>query len=187
MNGYSRIRRQQLIQEAEGYLDLILVSNGPFTLDSSSRRSIACRAVKTLDQLDHEDFCNGRAHYLRGQSFRLMEKYHQSIDAFLKASQIDPLNGHIHLGLAWCYKRVGRLDLAIEALEDALEIEPDRGILHYNLACYWSLTKNVGLTLAHLAAAFELDADYRNLVHAEPDFDPVRCHPEFMALTAAIV
>ncbi len=81
----------------------------------------------------------------------------------------------------------GRIDLAIQALEDALEIEPDRGILHYNLACYWSLANNVGLTLAHLARAFEMDSMYRQLVAEEPDFDPVRAHPEFMALTSVIV
>jgi tetratricopeptide (TPR) repeat protein len=184
---YSRIRRQQLIQEAEGYLDLILAVSDPLPLDMSHRVCLAKRAIAALDQLDHTEFCHGRAHYLRGQAFRLMEKHHQAIDALLKAAEIDPLNVHIHLALAWCYKRVRRIDLAIQSLEDALEIDPDRGILHYNLACYWSLANNVGLTLAHLAKAIESSSIYRQLVADEPDFDPVRNHPEFMALANVIV
>jgi tetratricopeptide (TPR) repeat protein len=184
---YARIRRQQLIQEAEGYLDLILTVSDPFPIDSALRDRLAKRAIAVLDKLDHEEFCHGRAHYLRGQAFRLMEKHHQSIDALLKAADVDPTNVHIHLSLAWCYKRVGRIDLAIQCLEDGLEIDPERSILHYNLACYWSLAKNVGLTLAHLARALEMNDTYRDLVADERDFDPVRNHPEFLALTAVRV
>jgi tetratricopeptide (TPR) repeat protein len=184
---YTRVRRQQLIQEAEGYLDLILAVSDPFPLDPTHRIRLAKRAIAALDQLDHTEFSHGRAHYLRGQAFRLMEKHHQSIDALLKAAAVDPMNVHIHLSLAWCYKRVGRVDLAIQTLEDALEIDPDRGIVHYNLACYWSLANNVGLTLAHLARAFEMNGMYRQLVADEPDFEPVRNHPEFLALTSVII
>ncbi len=187
VTGYTRVRRQQLIQEAEGYLDLILAVSDSRPLEACHRVKLAKRAIAALDQLDHAEFCNGRAHYLRGQAFRLMEKYHQAIDALLKAAEIDPTNVHIHLASAWCYKRMGRIDLAIEALEEALVLDPDRGILHYNLACYWSLASNVGLTLAHLARALELDAAYRLLVHEEPDFDPVRGHPEFLMLTQVSV
>jgi tetratricopeptide (TPR) repeat protein len=186
VSGYHRIRRQQLLQEAEGYLDLIFTVSQHLPLDASHRTRLARRALEALDQLDCAEFCRGRAHYLRGQAFRLMEKYHQSIDSLLQAAEIDPANIHIHLGLSWCYKRVGRIDLAIESLEDALELEPERGILHYNLACYWSLANNVGLTLFHLSRAFDLDGDYRMLVHDEPDFDTVRNHPEFLVLTQMV-
>jgi tetratricopeptide (TPR) repeat protein len=187
VTGYSRIRRQRLIQEAEGYLDLILAVSDPLPVDANHRSRLARRAIAVLDQLDHVEFCHGRAHYLRGQAFRLMEKYHQAIDAFQKAATIDPLNVHIMLATAWCHKRIGRIDLAIETLEEALDVDPDRAIVHYNLACYWSLTQNVGLVLAHLARAFELQPEYRNLVHEEPDFDCLRSHPEFLALSQLIV
>ena len=187
MSCYSRIRRQQLILEAEGYLDLILAASDVLPMEPRHRTCLANRAIGVLDQLEYEEFDNGRPEYLRGQAYRLMNEHSRAIDALLKAAEADPANTHIHLALAWCYKRIGRLDLAIESLEDALEIDPGRGILHYNLACYWSLTNNVGLTLAHLAKAFELNADYRTLVSDESDFDPVRHHPEFLALTDVIV
>ena len=187
MTGYSRIRRQRLIQEAEGYLDLIVAISELLPVDACHRIRLARRAIAVLDQLDQAEFSHGRAHFLRGQAFRLMEKYHQALDAFQKAALLDRKNVHIMLSLAWCYKRIGRIDLAIEALEEALELEPKRGILHYNLACYWSLAGHVELAIAHLARAFELNADYRFLVHEEPDFDGLRSHPEFMALAQVIV
>ena len=175
------------MQEAEGYLDLIMATSDRSPLQSPLRCRMAERAIATLDRLENGEFNHGRACYLRGQAFRFMEKYHQAIDALARAVEFDPRNIHILLALAWSYKRIGRIDLAIEALEDALEVDACQGIIHYNLACYWSLASNVGLTLAHLARAFELEADYRSLVAEEPDFDPVRNHPEFLALTSVIV
>lgn len=187
MSGYLRIRRQQLTEQAEGYLDLIVAAADKLPLDPSHRRRLAQRAIDVLDELGKDELDNGRSYFLRGQALRLMEQYELSIEALQAAAVWDPVNVHIQLALAWCYKRINRIDLAIEALEDALEIEPERGILHYNLACYWSLTDNVGLALAHLAKAFELNSEYRSLVPNEPDFDPVRNHPEFISLTDVIV
>lgn len=187
MSGYSRIRRQQLLQEAEGYLDLIMAVPDAEPVRAQHRVRLARRALAALDQLDRTESNHGRAHYLRGQAFRLMEKYHQAIDALQKAADFDPLNIHIHLALAWCFKRIGRIDLAIESLEEALELDDELGILHYNLACYWSLARNVGLSLVHLARAFDLHSDYRQMVLTEPDFDPVRNHPEFQTLTNVTV
>jgi tetratricopeptide (TPR) repeat protein len=93
----------------------------------------------------------------------------------------------VRLALGWCYKRTKRLDLAIESLEEALAIDSSQAILHYNLACYWSLAGNVKLAVAYLAQSFELDSNYRDRVHEERDFDAIRRHPQFLALTAVIV
>ncbi|HEY2413907.1 MAG TPA: hypothetical protein VGI40_16770, partial [Pirellulaceae bacterium] len=60
-------------------------------------------------------------------------------------------------------------------------------IVHYNLACYWSLAGNVKLAVAYLSQAFDLEPEYRDLVQHEADFDAIRNHPHFQALTAVIV
>ena len=93
----------------------------------------------------------------------------------------------IYVSLAWCYKRSGRLDLAIETLEEALEVDATEALLYYNLACYWSLAGHKARVLRFLSKAFFLDADYRDLVEDEPDFDPMRSDPDFKELTAVIV
>ena len=175
------------MQEAEGYLDLIMATSEQSPLNSSLRCRMAQCAIDTLERLGPDEYNHGRACYLRGQAFRFMGQFNYAIDSLARSADYDPCNIHIHLALAWCFKRIGRIDLAIESMEDALEVDSRLGIVHYNLACYWSLASNVGLTLAHLARAFELDADYRSHVVHEADFDPVRSHPEFLALTSVIV
>lgn len=185
VTGYVRLRRRQLLQEAEGYLELVLTFADRWPLGSSVRDRVIGRALAALDQLDDSSCAD--ALILRGQAFRLLEQYPRAVSALEKAVKKCPGNFHILLELGWCYKRMGRIDLAIRALDDALEIDRDQAIVYYNLACYWSLAKNVALTLAYLAQAFELEESYRDLVAEEPDFDPVRNHPEFLALTSVIV
>jgi tetratricopeptide (TPR) repeat protein len=177
------------MQEAEGYLDLIRIASWPTKLDVHHRCCLAERAITALNQAAPVE--DSRSAFLRGQAYRFMGKYRLAIVALRRAITANRRDIRVHLALAWCYKRVQRLDLAIETLEDALEIEGDssrrRGMLHYNLACYWSLANNVGLTLAHLSRAFELNSAYRRRAQDEIDFDPVRHHPEFLALTGAVV
>ena len=79
------------------------------------------------------------------------------------------------------------MDLAIQALEEALLVDSEEAIVHFNLACYWSLAERAQQSLAHLSQAFALDFKYRDLVDEEKDFDPIRSHPDFLALTGMIV
>ena len=187
MATYSRIRRQQLLQEVEGYLELASVLADRFPLSNETRNRIANRALATLDRLDTKTGPAGLAMLLRGQALRMMARYDEAIGPLNAARTADPENVDTLLALGWCYKRLGRIDSAIQALEDALAVCPDEAIVHYNLACYWSLANNVPLALVYLAQSFDLDPAYRELVADEIDFDPLRNHPEFVALTSVIV
>lgn len=187
MATYSRVQRQQLLLEVEGYLDLVSVLSDRFPLSTSSRDRIAERALGTLQRLDSKTGQTGTAMHLRGQVLRVMERYDEAIGPLTAARVAEPENTDILLALGWCYKRVNKIDAAIQALEDALAVCPDEAIIHYNLACYWSLANNVPLALVYLAQSFDLDSAYRELVADEIDFDPLRNHPEFVALTSVIV
>lgn len=187
MSCYSRIRRQQILQEVEGYIDLIRCFAHRWTLKAELRYRLANRAIETLDRLDHTEANHLQALYYRGQALRFLQRYEDAVEPLRDASELDPENVHINLALAWCYKRIGRIDMAIQSLEEALEIAPNMAIIHYNLACYWSLASHVGLTLIHLSRAMEIDPTYRDAIAVESDFDPVRDHPEFLALTSAVV
>ena len=182
-----RIRRQQILREAEGYLDLITVFGERMPCRPDVRDSVARRILDTLDRIDNPGGLKGHVLYLRGQALRAMERYVEAVPPLSEAAEIEPQNIHIRLSLAWCYKRCRRLDLAIQTLEDALESDPAYAIVHYNLACYWSLAGNVRLAVTYLSQAFELEPNYRDLVAGERDFDPVRNHPHFQALTTVIV
>ncbi|MGC4002567.1 MAG: tetratricopeptide repeat protein [Pirellulales bacterium] len=187
MNQLERIRRRQLLLEAEGYLELLMLFDDDLGPSIENRRLMAHRALSLLDTLPEQSRHISAAEHLRGQAFRAMEEYASAIEPLTAAAAAEPENIHIWLGLGWCQKRLRRLDLAIEALESALEAKPDVAILHYNLSCYLSLAGQKSYALRELARALELDADYRELVHKEHDFDPLRNDPEFRQLTAVLV
>ena len=187
MSDLNRIRRQQILREAEGYLDLITVFGERMPCKPDVRQTLAHRVLATLGRIDNPGGLKAQVLYLRGQAYRALERFSDSVPFFREAAELEPQNVHIRLSLAWCYKRCKRLDLAIQALEEALEADASIAIVHYNLACYWSLAGNVKLAVAYLSQAFELEPEYRDLVHQERDFDPVRNHPHFLALTTVIV
>jgi hypothetical protein len=43
------------------------------------------------------------------------------------------------------------------------------------------------VAISYLAQALDLEPNYRDMVHQEADFDPIRHHPNFLALTEVIV
>ncbi len=187
MVDYDRTRRQQLLREAEGYLDLVTVCADELALQPTLRDRLAQRTLKVLESLQTEGLEREDLFYLRGQAYRVMERHHEAIQWLEEASEVNPDNLHTWLALGWCQKRVGRLDLAIQSLEEALSVAPDHAIIYYNLACYWSLANNAKLAIAYLARTFDIDPCYRDLVAKEKDFDAIRHHPSFLERTSVIV
>jgi tetratricopeptide (TPR) repeat protein len=183
MTRIDRIRRKLWVQQAEGYLDLIMAFDDRWPLDQTLRVRLADAAIERLDFIAHELKVQSHDLYLRGQAFRLSGRYDQAIQCLNRSLEMNSDNVPGYLALGWCYKRTGNLDLAIDALESALQIDGEGSIIHYNLACYWSLLNQATLAVFHLTAALDLNPDLRELIAKEPDFDPIRRHPEFMAAT----
>ena len=166
-----RVRRQQLVLQAEGYLEL----------------GMAGHALETLSRWGDSDTLPDHVLYLKGQVLRELGRFGEALEPLARAAQGDPDNISAWLALGWCYKRTGKLDRAIESLEEALTVELNDALVHYNLACYWSLAENKQQALAYLARALDLQDEYRGLVAAEPDFDPLRNDPRFQALVKVTV
>ena len=185
MSGHLRIRRQQIIREVEGYLDLIALFPEESAVQAVNRERIARRALKMLERVEGGP---ERLHamYLKGIALRTLERYAEAVAPLKEAASLDPQNIHIWLALAWCQKRTGRIDLAIESLEEALQVDPAEPVIHYNLACYWSLSGNNRRALDFLNHALQIDPNFRDLIDAEHDFDPIRNDPGFQALTSMI-
>ncbi len=187
MSELHRERRQLLLREADGYLDLASACGDQFVLSARVRHQLARRALETLSRVPVSRGLRPKVSYLRGQALRNLERYAEAIASLNEAAELDSENTHTFLALGWCQKRVGRLDLAIEALERAMEIDSGQSIVYYNLACYWSLASNTQLALAYLTRAFDMEPGFRELVDEEEDFDPIRQDPRFLELTSVIV
>lgn len=161
-----RVRRKRILREAEGYLEL----------------GMAEHTLAALSRLDTESTGRSDALYLEGEALRSLDRFAEALIPLEAAADVAPSNIHIWLALAWCYKRTDQLHRAIESLEHALEADSEEALLLYNLACYWSLSGDAEQSVSYLASALDLDANYRELVAEETDFDPIRNRPEFQAL-----
>ncbi len=180
-NSLKRARQQQIFREAEGYLELLTSFEDQWTLPLVLRRPLAERALELLRRAGYRHGQHARRLFLEGYALRVLEEYERAIEPLEMAADLSPEDISTWLMLGWCYKRCGRVDRAIVSLENALEYEPGEAILYYNLACYWSLSGNVGRALHFLSRAFQIDPNYRDMVATEPDFDPVRNDPAFVA------
>jgi Flp pilus assembly protein TadD len=171
VSAIDRIRRQQLVLQAEGYLELGMPKH----------------ALELLSRCGERESLPEHALYLQGECLRALGQFREALEPLTLASQTNPDNIHVWLALGWCHKRTGRLDLAIESLEEALGVEPNEALVHYNLACYWALAGKPRQAVNYLAKAFDLKEDYRSLVPEESDFDRIRDDPAFQALVRVAV
>jgi Flp pilus assembly protein TadD len=187
VSAFERLRRQQLVREAEGYLDLALVFGDQWTLPQAIRDRLAHRSLVVVDRLGENSAYSPQVQLIKGQALRTLEKFKEALAPLSVAAEGDPQNVDTWLALGWCHKRTGRLDLAIEALEEALAVEPGSAVVHYNLACYWSLARNKRQAMAYLERALSLDSAFRTQVETENDFDPIRDDADFQALTSITV
>ncbi len=183
----SRIRRQLLLRQAEGYLDLSMACDDLLQLDQPLKDRLSQKALECLRPLEERHSQLAHVFYLKGQALLSLGRYAGAVIPLEKAAELEDDNTHIFLSLGWCYKRLDRVDLAIESLERALEYDYESAIVHYNLACYWALCKKAKLAVSYLATAFEIDGDCRDLVATERDFDSIRNDPDFLAVTSVIV
>jgi tetratricopeptide (TPR) repeat protein len=167
----NRTLLHRAIEEAEGYIELGMMEH-------------ALRALQRRGALVHG---NGRACYMLGEALRELSRYEEALLPLERSADLMPDDIHVLLALGWCYKRTGQLGKAIEALEKAVRVDSSEAVLHYNLACYWSLARNRTLALKFLARALEIDANYRDLIPYEADFNPLRNDPDFQILAGAIV
>lgn len=163
-------RAKRWLNEAEGYLQLGL-------LDLAFEK---VRGVEMTPYLPYE--CAA----LRGSILRERDDFKGAIPFFEAALQLRPGDLLATLGIGWCQKRVGRVDLAAQAYVDALKVNTNEAVLHYNLACYLSLLGRADEAVESLRRAFRIDADYRQLLAGEADFDPIRSHAAFLALQAEV-
>ena len=167
---------------AEGYLDLTMVFEELWPLDKPHCEKMADRAIECLDQIERPLGHKPYVAFLKGQAHRTARRFPAAIEFFGQSLDLDPDNVHAYLAIAWCFKRTGEIDKAIDALKQSLKVDPSNALTHYNLACYWALSDNVELAVLHLSFALDLNADYRDKVANESDFDSIRDSQSFQAI-----
>ena len=73
MSSHERILRQQILREAEGYLELLYTAPEEFALSAEPRHRLARRTLKTLERAEFSGPRRAQQLYLQGQALRAME------------------------------------------------------------------------------------------------------------------
>ena len=184
MSSRQRKLNRRWLKEAEGYLELAtLFVDEEINLSREQQFMLAEKCLASLDRVVEPGIRKGRVMYMKGQAFRLSDRYDEAIIALEASGELDSSNIHTCLALGWCYKRKQQLGLAVEALQKAIAINRDSGIAHYNMACYLALLNQAEMALIHLDAAIEIDESFRESAKTETDFDSIRGTAEFQSKT----
>lgn len=187
MTPMTRIRRQAILREAAGYIELGELLVQADTPTPPHAEKLLLRGLSVLDKLPEPTRSTADAKLLEGEALRALGEWQRSIVSLTAVTEQSPERVEAWLGLGWCLKRLGRLHDAIDVLRQGLQGSPRQPILFYNLACYYSLDGNVAAAVEHLSQAIAIDDRFRDLTDAERDFDPIRRDPRFLAATHAIV
>ena len=182
----TNVQRRQLIEQAEGFLELAMALDGQLSLDTNTKVTLTDRALKCLSQIRNPLGHKPYILFLKGQAYRASGDHESALRCLEQSRQIDPDNIHVYFALAWSYKRSQRIDEAIAAMKRAVELDSESAIAHYNLACYFALDEQIESSLMHLSFAFDLDSSYREMAICEPDFDLIRSDPRFSAMTSVV-
>lgn len=187
MAGMTRNRRQAILRQAAGYIELAELLVDADRPTPASAKRLLDRALEAIDELPEPTRSMPDAKLLEAEALRAMGQWEEAIHPFELVAETEPSRLEAWLGLGWCFKRLGRLSKAIDVLSSGLVSSPDQPILHYNLACYLSLNGNVQGAIEHLTKAISIDRRFRDLTQIEPDFDPIRSDPRFVAVTHVTV
>ena len=175
------------LKEAEGYLELAtLFVDDELELNRSQQVFLAGKCLDSLTRVVEPGTRQSRVLYMKGQAYRLAERYDEAIEALEASFELNSSNIHTCLALGWCFKRKNQLGLAVEALQKAVDVDRRSGIAHYNLACYLALLNQTEMALIHLQSAIEIDDSFRELAKTEADFDQIRETDEFQAKTVVV-
>lgn len=187
MTAITTHRRQAILRQAAGYLELgELLVDGTAPIPPAARK-LLLRSLETLRELPEQARSGPAASLIEGEALRALGDWDAALPPLYRAVESDPGRPEAWLGIGWCLKRLGRLSEAITALGRGLESSPQEPILLYNLACYHSLAGNVPAAIEHLTKAISIDDRFRDLSDMERDFDPIRGDPRFVAVTHVTV
>ncbi len=124
--------------------------------------------------------------FVRGLTLSNFGDYEEAIASYDLALKIKPDKHEALNNKGNALGALGRYEEAIASYDLALKIKPNDASPWYNKACAYALSSKPEKAVIYLQKAIELEgADkYIEMATIDTDFDPIRSHPQFQALTA---
>ncbi len=150
----------------------------------------AIRHYAKAAALDETDFATsglmGSILLAVGDAAGAREAAHMTLARVEKAMANDPNNGHAMAYGVGALASLGEAERAREWMERALLIDPDNMMMRYNFACALSADLHeIDAAIDMLGPVLEdVGIGFINHAKVDPDFDPIRDHPRFVAMIA---
>ena len=96
-----RAQQQQILREAEGYLDLLTVFEEEWPLSESNRKPLAEHVLALLKRAGRRHGQRARQLFLRGFALRVLERYEEALEPLELAADLAPEDLTIWLMLGW--------------------------------------------------------------------------------------
>ena len=179
----TREKQLHLLRQAAGFLELGELLVEPDQPVPPASLTVLRHALQAIESIEPPLRQEPETMLLEAETLRALGQFEAALPLFRRTAAAVPRRIEPWLGIGWCLKRLNRLDEAIEQLQAGMRASPRQPILHYNLACYLSLAGEGATAIRHLTKAIALDKRFRDLTQLEPDFDPIRSDPQFVAVT----
>jgi tetratricopeptide (TPR) repeat protein len=145
------------------------------------------RGLLALQQRHFEEAASHFRHLIEqyGEERELVDRarlYLRICERELEPPSPAPRSFDDHLYAATVALNAGRTEVAFSHLEAAAALQPDHDHLHYMFAVVFVSRQDSERALDHLRRAIELNPENRVLAAHDPDFEPLRAHPEFRRL-----
>jgi Flp pilus assembly protein TadD len=121
---------------------------------------------------------DGAAHLSEGS-------FEQARRRFLEAIEVDSTVPEAYNGIGVTYRMRNDLAGALAWYKKALAIDPDFGDAYYNMACVYALQGRKQLALRYLQIAALNGYATADGIDADPDLEPLRKEPAYLALVKA--
>lgn len=120
----------------------------------------------------------GRCYYRGEQYERALAYYGQALERLVEEDWI----GEAHTNSGACFQHLGRIELAVEHYRQALALDEQNAQRQYNLGQALAIVCDAQRACDHLRRAAELDRDQARKLTEDPDLEPIRHSPPFLAL-----
>lgn len=143
------------------------------------RNEAALKDVETLISLQPDSAVNWVA---KGQVLYELKQYPSSMEAFTRATALDPRRSDVWGMKAGAEAKSGRFDQALISVNKGIELAPNNFVGIYNRACIYALKGDKAQALVDLQKALQMNPGIKKHAATDEDFKSLFDDDDFIKL-----
>jgi len=140
----------------------------------------ALKDIEWLINVQPDDALN---YIMKGQVLHAMARYNDAIQAFDRATLLDPSRWDVWGMKAGSLAKNGKFDEAISSINKGMELAPNQPVNIYNRACIYCLKGDKANALADLQKAISINPAFKGNARKDEDFKSLYEDEDFLKIT----